>query len=220
MQFRAENQKHAYTLVEMMVVIAILVILSAVTLGSLRASRGHQVLEQAAGNLELLLESAKAHAVTHGVSVLLVAPEPANSPGQMGFRALTLVRDEEGRFARIREWKVLPHGIALAPDPFLPDGDLLRSDPRQVAGISPEEGDGSVFPAGPYRVLVEVSPAGRFFTGPEALPRPGHLALARGEWFRDATGDWRFDNGGTVDAVRVHLRPLTGITQSERVEVP
>lgn len=220
MPFRADNPKNAYTLVEMLVVIAIVVILAALTVGTLRATRTHQVLEQSAGKIELLLESAKAHAVTHGVSVLLVTPAPESSPGGIGLRAFTLVREQDGHIERLRDWDALPRGIALAPDPHLPDGDLMADALREVPAPVPDAGNGPNLPTGPLRVLVEVSPGGRFYTGTDPRPRPAHITLARGEWFSDATGTWRFDNGGAVDAMRVHLRPLTGMTQSERVEAP
>ncbi|MCC5847732.1 MAG: prepilin-type N-terminal cleavage/methylation domain-containing protein [Verrucomicrobia bacterium] len=213
-----KKRNSGFTVVELLVVIAILVIIAGLTVGAMRGARNHQVLEQAASQLSMVLEYAKAHAVSGGESVYLVVSDHGTEPELAALRTYTLMRDRVGQDPEmLREWIILPRDIVFAEDPYPAQGlsrDLIAMDPIETRE-SPFGGQQDLV-TGPVRLLVEIRPDGRFYTGEVPKPEPAHLVLQKGEWYRPAAGPV-FLQAHPLDAVRVHLRPRTGVTRTERI---
>ena len=209
------KRNSGFTVVELLVVIAILVIIAGLTVGALGGARNHQVLEQAAAQVSMALEYAKAHAVSGGEPVYLVVADHGSEPELAALRTYTLMRNLEEP-EMLRTWTVLPRDIVFAEDPDGLSGDLIAAAPMEVL-----ESPFAVLPelrevTGPVRLLVEIRPDGRFYSGPEKKPEPVHLVLQRGEWYRPASGPM-FLPADPLEAIRIHLRPRTGVTRAERI---
>jgi len=203
------SARRGYTLIELLVVIVILMILAGLTVGSLLASRSHQLLEQSAARIELLLDSARAAAVAEGVPVFLAVAGPGSSPAGIEFRALILLRNRDEPVA-LRDWQILQPGLRLMEDPSEADGDLLRMDPiERIEDFSTGE------ISGPVLLLVEVGPDGRFRVGEPRRSESAHLVLQRILNRPDSHGNPVPVD--PLDALRLRFRPLTGGTRVERI---
>lgn len=218
--------RQGFTLFELLVAVGIVVLLAGLTLGSLRASRTHQSLEQAGARLRMLTDIAAAHARSGGEPVYLAVAGHGAEPEHAAFRAHTLIRDLDDP-ELLRDWEFLPPEMVFAPaeDPGV--FDLMDREPVEVLS-NPFADDDIGGVTGPVRVLIHVEPDGRFLVGRDREPKPAALTLRRGRWIEGATVNpdlefvpWedpeRAAEDTEVNVLQIRFRPLTGVVVSERV---
>jgi prepilin-type N-terminal cleavage/methylation domain-containing protein len=211
----ASTANRGFTLVELLVAIAIVLILSALSFGITRATRTNRDLAQSAVQISHALEYAKALAQSQGESVFFVVADEGEddegeetSPPEAALRAWTLLRrieDPDENPELIREWSYLPKKAFFVEDTIEQgEGDLL-GEPLEPFLIVASD-DSSV--SGPVRVLVEITPEGRFVGSSTANLR---MVLQGG------IGDEDEEAVPGALSVRLRLRPLTGVVVVERV---
>lgn len=213
--------KHAsrgFSLIEMLVVIGIVLLLSGLTLGGLRASRTYQVLDLAASRFEMLLELAQTVALSEGKPAYLVIADHQSQPAGVPMRAYTFIRDLDHP-ELMNPWQFLPNEVVFAEDRAAPMLDLVQAEPLAVLEDAFAGQDQGSQVAGQVRVLLELSPDGTLRTGPARALQPSSLLLERGEWFADAALNWYYKAQEDVplDAVRILFRPRSGTIRSEEV---
>jgi prepilin-type N-terminal cleavage/methylation domain-containing protein len=206
------SHKRAFTLIELLMVIVILMILAGMTLSVLRGFRSHQVLEQAAARVEMLVETARTAALVHGEPIYLGLAYEYYTPPEYAFRALVLFRNLETPDL-LMDWQLLPAGIFFREDPLGIEKDLLKNE-----SIVPEAPN-KLFPpeiSGPVLILLRINPDGRFQLGKNGKMESASLTLL-------STEPTRLDTNGRpaaaepLDAIRIDFRPLTGTTRVERL---
>lgn len=203
------TDRRAYTLIELLVVIVILIILAALTVSAVRGFRSHQVLEQAAARVEMLVETARTAAVARGEPVYLALADVGTVPASLTHRALILLRDLDDPEA-LRDWQILPAGSRFDEDPQSAEGDLMAMEPYDILA-NLEVG----LLSGPVRILLRINPDGRFQVGEGRRMESAHLTLLATDTLLGADGRLRLME--PLDAIRIHFRALTGTTRVERL---
>jgi prepilin-type N-terminal cleavage/methylation domain-containing protein len=215
MRILSPDSSKGFSLIEMLVVISIVLLLSGLTLGALRASRTHQVINQAAAKLVMLVELAKGVAVSERESVYLVIADMGAEPKGSPMRAYTFIKNLQ-QPEILHHWQFLPKDVVFAGDPTAPDMDLMTEAPIQILeNTFIDEADGSLV-TGRVRVLVEIRPDGTFYTGTPPAAQSCSLLLDRGSWISDAALNAYFapDEKAPEDQKRIVFRPLTGVVKS------
>jgi len=209
--------KMGFSLIEVLVVLGLVTVLSGITVASMRQGRQQQILEFAAARVQRTLEFARALAMAEGVPVHFVVAWSDMQPPGAAFKGYALYRGGDPN-DRIQPWHLLPKEIHFAADPREGAGDLWL-DPGfadlAVGGGAEDTADGI---SGTARVWVVAKPDGRFYAGAADQAVPAHLALVRGRGHHGGGGVWSFDPASPRDAVRVRLRPLSGLTRQERID--
>ncbi len=201
----ASTANRGFTLVELLVAIAIVLILSGLTFGIARSTRSNRDLAQTAVQISHALEYAKALAQSQGESVFFVVADGGSSPPEASLRAWTLLRRIDYP-ELIREWSFLPRDAFFVEDTNeTGEGDLFGEPLEPIEIVASD--DSSV--SGPVRVLVEITPEGRF-VGAETSANL-RMVLQGGKEAVDG------DAASAALSVRLRLRPLTGVVVVERV---
>ncbi|MDF3130086.1 prepilin-type N-terminal cleavage/methylation domain-containing protein [Kiritimatiellaeota bacterium B1221] len=211
------DSSSGFSLIELLVVISVVLLLSGLTAGGLRAMRSHQVLNQAAARLEMLLELGQGLAMSEGESVYLIIADHDSEPDGVQMRAYTLIKnlsDSEW----VHTWQFLPEHVVFARDEDTSAVDLLGQPPLETIESSAWEPV-----VGALRVLLEMTPEGTFRSGQDADYQSASLLLERGHWSARGLG-WEYspqheyETKVPYDAVRLQFRPRTGIIQMENKE--
>ncbi len=206
-----------YSLIELLVVISVVLLLSGLTAGGIRAMRSHQVLNQAAARLEMLLELGQALAMSEGESVYLIIADHASEPEGVQMRAYTLIK---GLSLELQHnWQFLPEKVVFAQDDSSPEVDLLGQEPLGIMESTAWEPV-----VGSMRILLEMTPEGTFRTGMDGEYQSASLLIERGRWSQkglswEYSPQYEYEQGIPHDAVRLFFRPRTGVIQMEDKEV-
>lgn len=203
----ASTANRGFTLVELLVAIAIVLILSGLTFGIARSTSSNRDLAQTAVQISHALEYAKALAQSQGESVFFVVADEGEetSPPEAALRAWTLLRNRQNP-ELIREWSYLPRDAFFVEDATeTGEGDLFGEPLEPLLIVASD--DSSV--SGLARVLVEITPEGRF-VGAETSANL-RMVLQGGKEALDG------ESASAALSVRLRLRPLTGVVVVERV---
>jgi prepilin-type N-terminal cleavage/methylation domain-containing protein len=209
--------KMGFSLIEILVVLGIATVLAGITVATMRSGASQQIPEFAAARVQRTLENARALAMSQGQSVFFVVASSESVPATAAYIAYALYRD--GSPPQLAQaWSFLPREYFFVADPEGGAEDLgTRTDlPTLDAGAGTVEDAVS----GTVRVWVVAKPDGRFYPGNESQPNPCHLVLAQGKGFLDTTGSLRFVPAPEDNAIRVRVRPLSGLTRQERILAP
>lgn len=205
-----------FSLIEMLVALSIVLLLSGLTLGAMRASGRSLVVRQAAARLVMQIELAQGVAASTLEPVYLVLADLGSEPAGAPMRAYSLLKNPP-QPEWILHWQFLPKELVFAFDTQSAGADLIRESPLQyISSDFPDQGE--MFPVnGRLRVLLEILPDGRYRSGAARAARPCSLLLARGRWTMDAALNPHFvpEKGGASDQVRILFRPLTGVVKAE-----
>jgi prepilin-type N-terminal cleavage/methylation domain-containing protein len=205
--------RSGFSVVELLVVMAVIVILMSITLRGLGSRPGVKDVERAAYAVTLRLETAKARAQARGEPVYWVVADSDAEPREAALSAYQFVDDVDPVPQEI-SWAYLPAGMVFATDPDTTDTDLFEEDP--VAMYS-QTGSGE-WVTGSFRVMLAVYPDGSFRSGPGEQPLPVSFRVVRGEAVTAVSPPRVLPPRGELEitqAVRVSLRPLTGIAVQE-----
>ncbi|MDZ8117871.1 prepilin-type N-terminal cleavage/methylation domain-containing protein [Pontiella agarivorans] len=116
------QSKSAFTLAELLVVIMIIGIMSAITLPMLSGITGQSRLEAATNALHSAAKLARQHAVTHKEPAYLIFHDDITDP-ELAYRSYAVfaidissppVTQDDGYF--VKDWERLPEGILIDPD--------------------------------------------------------------------------------------------------------
>ena len=209
MRILSPDSSKGFSLIEMLVVISIVLLLSGLTLGALRASRTHQVINQAAYRLVMLIELAQGMAVSLNEPVYLVIADLKSKPDGVPMRAYTFIKDLEDP-QLLHHWQFLPKDVVFAEDKNAPDVDLISAD--AIPGIEIGEVQDSIV-EGQIRVLVEMLPDGSFRSGEPLTHQNASILLERGDWLADS----KYYSKKDLEQYRILIRPRTGVLVVEEV---
>lgn len=220
MRMFSSDSSKGFSLIEMLVVISIVLLLSGLTLGALRASRTHQVIDQAAAKLVMLVELAKGVAVSEREPVYLVIADLGAAPKGAPMRSYTLIKDLDDP-QLLHHWQFLPKDVVFAEDASTPSLDLIsESDPpiRLIENAFIDNVEESIV-SGKLRVLLEIRPEGTFLSGETREAKMVTLLLERGYWTADAALNSHYakDLEAPNDQIRIEFRPLSGVMNVTQV---
>lgn len=183
--------------------LAIIMLLSGLTVAVLRGTQNHQVLDLTAARLAALVEAGLAQATATDEIIVLAVADRGTFPETATRRALILLRDRDN--LPVRDWQHLPPGLVLAletDEESLSQEETLRIDHGEIVA--------DVWP------LVYLLPNGQTRRGPLMLSETTRFTLIRGDGLRDATGRFRVLPGEDPEAIHVEIFPLTARVQLTR----
>ncbi len=212
---RTSARRGAFTLVEMMIVIAMVALLLGVAIPGLSGVVQSMSLSQAGGKVTRLVEQARQRAMTENVMTALVLVTAAGVPEDG--RALTLLEcPPGGPWRQISEWHLLPDGVVVdvagdGVSSFMTHTPAAFPFHDEAAGV-PVSFHHTTLGRGRYAARIFLPGGGLLNPNDPAVLQlvPGVMAGGRVSYAR------RGDDGRPVNYYRVVILGATGRTKVER----
>lgn len=204
-------KSHGFTLFELLVAISILLLLSSLLLVGLSSVKNHQVLDQAAARLVMMITLAQETALSENEPVYLVISDEDSLPAGVPLRSYTFIKNLQDP-QLLHHWQFLPKDVYFREDPEGSEVDLMNLNPIEVIEDAFfDEAQGSQV-TGDIRVLVEMTPESTFLSGPDRRPLSVSILLDR-----SFSSDVDEEESPEFEQFRISFRPLSGMVRLEEV---